>query len=118
MAGYEQIELVLRKGTGGDFYNIPVVGENKLPRVKVGADYKHWEDVVGALVHEIDEYILSQLRCRFNRALDISGDHASYLFVMDHTTFSEKCSRTGEFLAKAMPDLKKVWKKWDKKNAK
>ncbi len=116
--GYEQVELILREGYGGEFYNIPEIGKNKLPRLKVGAEATKWEDIVAVLVHEIDEYVLTKLRCRFDRSLDISRDHAAYLFVLDHPTFSEKCARTGDFLAHAMPDLKKAWKKWKKKGAK
>ena len=34
--GYEDVEIVLREGTGGEFYNCP--GKGQIPRIKIGAD--------------------------------------------------------------------------------
>ena len=111
--GYEQIELVLREGTGGDFWNVPERGH--IARIKVGADQKEWRVVVGALLHESFELVANRLQLRYDCSDDMGRDHAGYVFVMPHNKFSDCCQKTAEFLAKALPDLARAWKKWNRK---
>lgn len=110
--GYEQIELILREGYGGEFYLIPEPKKNKLPQIKVGADEKKWKDIVATLIHEIDEYVCMRLQCRYQLSNDINHSHSTYFFHMTHDIFTEKCDRIAEFLVSALPDLEKAWKKF------
>jgi hypothetical protein len=108
--GWDQVELVLREDTGGEFYLIPEKG--CIPRIKIGADYKEWEEIVSVLLHETFEFAFDRVRCRYENSDEVVRDHSSYLFVLPHVTFSETCARVGEFISKALPDLKEKWEKW------
>lgn len=113
-AGFEQFELVLREGDGAEFYAVPEHGENKIPRIKIGADQGKWDDVIAVLLHEVQELIIFRLRGRYSPSDGISIDHAAYLFILTHPEFSELCKRTAEFISDALPDLAKAWKEWKK----
>ena len=44
--GYENVQLVLREGIGGEFYLFP---EDTIARIKVGGDHGDWRDVANCL---------------------------------------------------------------------
>jgi hypothetical protein len=111
--GDEQVEIVLREDTGGEFYSLPEKG--KVPRIKLGADYKDWDMVVRCLLHEVMEMVMFRNRCRYNISGDYSADHSAYMFLMNHTEFSDMCGKLAEFLVKCLPDLATAWKKWERK---
>lgn len=111
-AGYDQIELVLREGTGGEFYIIPEKGG--IPRIKIGADCKEWIEVVDTLLHEIYEHVFDRLRCRYEISNQVTTDHSAYLFSFSHNQFCEACCRVSEFITNALPDLAKAWEAWRK----
>jgi hypothetical protein len=112
--GYEQIELVLREGTGGEFYSCPEKG--KIPRIKVGAQKpSEWRLVVSTLMHEIMEFAMWRQDCRYspdNRITPMS--HADYLFVMNHEKFNDCITKVGEFISLSLPDLSAAYAKWHK----
>lgn len=108
--GLDQIELILREGTGGEFFFKPEDG--KVPRVKVGADVDGWNDVVSILLHEVFEMQMTKSHCRFEPAPDYGRDHSSYLFLMNHPIFSDVTARVAGFLALCLPDLSRAWNKW------
>ena len=108
--GFEDCQLVLRNGTGGEFYNCP--GRGEVPRIKIGADEKEWKDVVGVLLHEAMEFSMNRLGCRYEDSYDLGRDMSAYLFVMRHQTFSDCCARAGDFVSSCLPDLSAAWSKW------
>lgn len=108
--GYEAIELVIREGNGGEFYNRP--GKGQVPRIKIGADVDAWKDVVSVFLHECFEFIFNRLQCRYEKSYDMGADASGYLYVATHPQFSDVCARVGEGVATALPDLSKAWKKW------
>lgn len=112
--GYEQIQLVLREGTGGEFYSCPEKGS--LPRIKVGAGVQDgWRDIVSTLMHEITEFAFWRQDCRFYPDNRISPrSHADYLFVMNHEKFNDCITKVGEFVTLALPDLSTAFAKWHK----
>ena len=110
--GSDQCQLVLREGTGGDFYSCPEKGS--IPRIKVGADERQWDVVVGVLLHEAFEFVANRLQCRYDLTDDLGRDHASYLFVMRHPQFSDCCMKVAEFTSAALRDLAKAWRQWGK----
>lgn len=113
--GYECIQLVIREGTGGEFWFLP--GDIKTPRIKIGVD-ETWLIVRTALLHEIQELILARLKCRFHPFDDLGNAHDSYIFTIDHHNFSDLCYRVSEFLDSCIPDLKKAYREWHKKGGK
>ena len=108
--GFEDIELVLREGTGGEFYNCP--GKGQIPRIKIGADVNQWKEIVSVFLHEAFEFTYNRLGCRYSDSYDMGNDSASYLFIASHIKFSDACARVGEGVATALPDLSIAWKKW------
>lgn len=108
--GWEQVQVVLREGTGGEFYSIPEKGS--LARIKIGADYRNWNDVVAVLLHEASELMYDRLQCRYMATNHLAGDHTGYLFMANHAQFSDVCWKVGELAANCLPDLQKAWKRW------
>ncbi len=112
--GGAECQLVLREGEGAEFYGRPEVG--KCQRIKVGfGDGKDWSRVCAILTHETMELAMFRMGLRYGHTPDYSNDNGAYLFVMDHTQFSEVAARTGMFLAACLPDLSREWVKWKKK---
>lgn len=112
--GSIQAQVVLRDGYGGEFYSRPEPGS--IPRIKVGMDSgDSWFNAVSILHHEVMELCLYQMGLRYGETPDYARDNGAYLFVMNHTEFSEASARTAIFLAECLPDFKKAWKKFKKK---
>jgi hypothetical protein len=110
-AGSDQIQLVLREGSGGEFYTIPEKGS--LARIKVGADHNDWIELVSTLLHEIGEFVRTKSDCRFIPD-NYSNDSGDYIFMYSHANFSDLCCREAMFLTEALPDLSAAWKEWKK----
>ena|SRR4030042_2065231 len=112
--GFDQCQLVLREGTGGEFFNCPEKGS--ISRIKIGADQNEWRDIVDCLLHEVEEFILDKLVLRYEPFNCMGKDHGSYIFVLRHDQFSDVMAKTADYITAALPDLEKVWKIW--KNSK
>ena len=110
--GFEDIQIVLREGTGGEFYNRP--GKGEIPRMKLGAD-DTWEMLVSSFIHEAFEFMMMRLKCRYQDNYAHVLESSGYLFVMDHVTFSDVCSRVGQCATNALPALCIEYRKWNKK---
>ena len=109
--GYEQCQLVIREGTGGEFFWIPEKG--CIPRIAIGVDYDNWNEVVAILLHECLEFCKDRAGCRYNPTNTVSPrEHGAYMFVMSHATFQDCCAKTAEFITPALPALARAWKKW------
>ena len=93
-SGHEQVELVLREGVGGEFYFCPE--KHHVPRVKVGADYEEWWELVNAVMHEIMEFNLVRLGGRFSQTEYVAKDLGSLTFMFGHGEFTEAVGRTSE----------------------
>lgn len=111
-AGYDLIELVLREGTGGDFYFVPEEDKNQIPRIKIGADEKEFYQVFANLQHEIYEFQMTRNNCRFTPSLDISNDYSAFIFVMTHTQFSDISAKASDFIDSCRNDLYDYWNEW------
>jgi len=114
--GYYAVELVLREGTGGEFYTTPEHG--KIPRIKVGADYKDWSSVVTVLLHECFEFAMDTIQVRYKQTDHIEWSSDSFSFFMTHTQFADCCSKVAGFMTPALPDLAKEWNLWQHKEKK
>lgn len=110
LLGNEYVELVLREDTGGEFYLTPEDGH--IARIKVGADYPDWGDVVRTLLHEAMELATARIKVRYFPQDDHGGDTHNYLFVMSHGDYADVCGRVAGFLVAALPDLAGAWKVW------
>lgn len=114
--GRESVQLVLREGTGGEFFMSPELGS--IARIKVGAEHEEWDRVLAVLLHEAMELAYEKLGRRYDVTNDFSGDHSTYLFVVPHVAFSNACAMVAEFVAACSPGLKKEWKKFYSKTKK
>lgn len=112
--GHENVQLVaLPDDTGGEFYFCP--DETSLGRIKVGIANSNWENVVAILLHETLEYAMDRHRVRYRVTENLSSDHASYLFVLNHCDFTEIVARVSSFVTPALPRLAVAWEKRHKK---
>lgn len=117
--GWQQVDLfatVPPHENGGSFYHSPEHG--KLPRIKVGIDYSEWNHVVSILLHETMEFAMEKLHVRYKKSGNLSGSHASYLFVLDHEQFCECAEMTGNFIADCLPKLATAYRANRKKGKK
>ena len=105
--GYEYVRLVLRDGTGADFYRLS--DDVTIPTIVVGADEANWTRVVTRLLHESFELVLDRLGCRFYPSGDLAENAAAWVFMLDHQQFADCCAKVADFVAVALPDLKKAW---------
>lgn len=102
--GGEFVQVVLREGTGGDFYTNPELGS--VPRVKIGADHGNW--------HEVFEFAYMRAGLRFSPMPSYPPyNSADWLFIMDHQQFHNCTARCAELLQACVPDLAIAWKKWN-----
>lgn len=115
--GFEQVQLVLREGTGGEFYSSP--GRGECARIKVGAqESNQWGAVLAVLLHEVWEIAMFRAHARYSPDNRVNPtNHADYLFVMDHQEFHDCCAKAAEFLVEAVPALATAYKDWHKKPA-
>jgi len=106
-AGYENITLFIRDGSGGDF--------NVLPdsKIRIGGDEEEWQRVVECVIHEIFELLLLRLNCRYNSS-NLGRSNGAYLFVFNHVEFEDLCARASEFISACMFDTHKAWNSWRK----
>lgn len=107
--GYETVEIVLRDGTGGEFYSCPEMGRS--PRIKVGADGK-WGDVVRILLHELLELAMFRQGCRYEVSGDVGQDMGAYVFMFTHAQFSNIQARAAEAIVLSLPAVSTAWRKW------
>ena len=110
--GHEQVEVVLRSGDGGEFYTCPEKG--KIPRIKIGADYKAWGDVVRVALHEALEFAMWRQGVTFEYAGDMSKDAGRKVFIMRHDEFSSAAGLAADLLTACLPELARAWKRWPK----
>lgn len=115
--GDESVQLVLRDGSGGEVYLTPEKA-NKIARMKIGADYNNWWRVVSVLLHEAMELAFIKVNCRYDSNNNLAKTHDSYLFVANHSDFTEICARAAELTATCLPDLATAWKKFKKNGGK
>lgn len=108
--GYEYVELVLREGTGGEFYTNPEPAH--VPRIKIGADYPEFKTILEIVLHEIMEFQIDRHNCRFEVSHDIGRDHHWYMFVVPHHEYSDCIAKTAEFVALCLDDLSEAWNRW------
>ena len=111
--GDEQVQLVLRKGGGADFYYQP--GDIPYPRMKIGADQESFGGLLDSIFHEAQERSMSVMRVRFHRTDSYYVDSCSYLFVLTHEEFTEACHRAGMFLGECLEDVEEAWRRWHRK---
>ncbi len=110
--GPESVELVLMEGYDACFYAIPELGS--CGRIKVGFYGGNWTQAFKALHHEAMEYAMVKNGVRYVAGPDYSNDNGGYLFVMDHTRFSECSARCAMFLEKALPRFADAFNKHKK----
>lgn len=110
--GDETVQLVLREGTGGEFYFQP--GDIKCARIKIGASHTQWHQIVSVLMHESLELVLARMALRYYPEEDWGRDMGSFLFVMRHEQFSDACARSALLISECSDDLKRAWKHWQK----
>jgi hypothetical protein len=114
--GYDRVRVFLVGGSSGQFQLLP--DDKGLPLMNIGIDHERYQDLLEVILHETQELIFARSSFRFRDAQTMSCEHSQYLFVFNHTQFSEMQARCAEFLSVALYDIHRAWKKWSKKKAK
>lgn len=93
--------------------------DTKHGKIIVGfSSCSRWRDVFEILSHEVHEYAFTRIRCRLVSDDRDNVDSAAYIFVLNHSQFTQAIQWSSWFLCPAMPDLCAVWKKWHKRSLK
>ena len=112
--GWENVDLyVFPEEDGGCYYFCP--DPKSLPRIKIGLAYDKWSHVLAVLLHESMEYLLERYGYCFKKSGNISGDLSAKWFMLSHIEITEVWARQADFLADAIPALKKAYAKHVKK---
>lgn len=113
--GHTNVEVYgLTNSYGGEFYCAP--DATSLPRLKVSFRYKFWWEVVAVLMHESFEFLASQKGVRWFPCSHHMNSSDIYSFHFDHNVFSQLIEDQAYFLAKALPEVATVWKKYRPKD--
>ena len=106
--GLHRVKLFAVPGQGGRFSILPK--DDVVPSIKVGID-NEWPRVLEHLTHEALEFSYTSFDCRYVPSVDVSRDSSGYLFVCNHTQFSEIVARASEFVAHGVGSLYEYWEK-------
>lgn len=114
--GRDCVEVVLREGDGGEFYFIPELGH--IPRIKIGAGYDEWREIVSVLLHEAMEFVMSKLKHRYSKTEVFPPRESSdCVFILSHSDFSDVCARVADLISCCIGDLKTEWENWKEKES-
>lgn len=91
LSGINRIKLILREGQGGEF----MIYSDREPEIFIGADCEDYAPIIEALLHEIDEFTLLTMGCRYARTDQVSPDSTAYLFAMSHREFCREPGPSG-----------------------
>jgi hypothetical protein len=82
--GGENVRVLLRPGTGGEFFLSPDDGGT--PCVVLGSygGRRDLRRICGVLGHELFELLASRYGHRYDQSPVRSGSHAAYWFMLDH----------------------------------
>lgn len=111
--GYDYVNIFVDDSTDG-FCTLLPKGDSKIQEVVVGLDQPDFSRVLAILIHEVGELHMNKMHYRLVPTTDLSNDHASYLFLMNHVQYSEVCFVVSEVLTSVFKDIKKEYKKFKK----
>lgn len=110
--GHERVSLIFDPSHSGAAFDLCPSSkdqlhpkEHGLGRIIIGPD--RWPDMLAFLVHEAFEYSACRHQARFMFSGRQIHDAADYLFSFDHSTFARITAMVGEFMAEALPELRK-----------
>src|SRR5574343_693551 len=84
-------------------------GKGKLPEIELGLDCDDWYQILGALLHESFEYLMTTHNHRYSLSNVYDYNHGRYVFNFNHMEFQEICTLQAWFLQGVIPDLKRVY---------
>jgi hypothetical protein len=103
--GLTTVDLICNASASGGSFDM---GRHE---IVVGLDHEEWQDVVAVLAHESMEWALVELDCRMRPSCDHASDNGAYCFFATHTQFSEASARAARFMASALPDLAREYRR-------
>jgi hypothetical protein len=89
-------------------------GVPDLPVMVVGAD-TDWGEVLSTLLHEAYELTFVDLSLRYKKRPSWTEESSEFYFWMHHNDLAEAHERIGPFLAKVVPEVKKIYDARNKK---
>lgn len=110
--GLFKVKVFMRNGRGGNF---KCIDENAdCPTIRIGMD-QEYRQVFLDMCHEAFEVASTMLSARYMQTNDVSGDNGIFIFVMDHTLFSNISAYAADFIYNLGDDLRKAYKEWHSK---
>jgi hypothetical protein len=96
----------------GSFNTAPSSG---ITEILVGFSARSQGDLIVVLLHEAEELVLHDLRLRFQHDVDEAMGSDRFIFILDHSQFSEVCGRVGLFMNECQRDVCLAYRKFNKK---
>jgi hypothetical protein len=82
--------------------------------IEIGLADDDWEEVVNSLLHEAFEFYATVHGLSYRAAPSYSSNSDMYLFIMTHPQMAECFGAITPFISKALPELAKQYKDWNK----
>ena len=111
--GDHNCQLIITSGEGASF-NLNA-GHKSMAYIKIGGDEKKFHYMIENLLHEVMEFVMCEMKLRYDQACGKSWGADRYYFFMNHPQFGEVTTVTGEFIESCYGDFKKAWLEFKRK---
>ena len=112
--GHENVDLYALPDERGGFCHLRP-DYASLGRIHVGLGGAKWHECAEILLHESLEFLMLRMSFAHGTLGEMADDVGQRVFMFTHTQFSEMCARQATFVATALPELEKAWKKANKR---
>lgn len=111
--GDHNCRLIITSGMGGTF-NLND-GHKSMAWIKVGGEEKNFRCIIETLTHEVMEFLMCEMKLRYEHAHNNTWSPDRYYFFMNHPQFDEATVVVGRFIESCYADLKKAWLEFKRK---
>jgi hypothetical protein len=107
---HEKIDLFVDRESDGGAFNL---NPEEKPRgyIRIGLLYDDWDACLDTLLHEVYEYQLARMGCRYDSTNSTGTTMDGFLFVLDHQQFTHMHCVAASFLNLTINRLKQAYHK-------
>jgi hypothetical protein len=86
-----------------------------IPEMVIGTLHSRWDQCLEVLLHEALEFLFSANNARYLPDVQFSNNADAFLFLCNHSQFSEIVAQVANFTVQCSPDLAKRYNKCSKR---
>jgi len=110
---WRNVDLYGREEYGGHGDVLPKDKGNA--RLEISLAPKEWVDILFALLHETEEFLLNEAGVSFRKLRDCSNDTGNRYFQFSHQELTSINAHQADFIAACEDAVKKAWREFRKK---